>query len=67
MYLWTLLKKPETELAREVYSAQKQFKTKDYWVEVEDDLKTCDINLTDEEIRSLSQYQTSKMVKSKIK
>ena len=67
MYLWTLLKKPETELAREVYSAQKQFKTKDYWVEVEDDLKTCDINLTDEEIRSLSQYQMSKMVKSKIK
>ena len=29
MYLWTLLKKPKTELARQVYEAQKRFKTKD--------------------------------------
>ena len=68
MYLWTLLKKPETELAREVYVAQKQFKTKDSWVEqVEDDLKSCEINLTDKEIKSLSRFQMSKIVKSKIK
>jgi hypothetical protein len=60
--------KTETELAREVKSAQKQFKTKDSRVEqIEDDIKLCAINLTDEEIRFLSQYQMSKMVKSKIK
>jgi hypothetical protein len=68
MYLWTILKKPRTELAREVYEAQKLFKTKGSWVEqVEEDLKSCDINLTDTEIEQLSQYKMSKLVKSKIR
>ena len=68
MYLWTLLKKPKTELARQVYEAQKRFKTKDSWVEqVEEDLNSCEINLDDEEIQTLSQYQMSKLVKSKIR
>ena len=41
MYLWTILKKPRTELAREVYEAQKLFKTKGSWVEqVAEDLKS---------------------------
>ena len=68
MYLWTLLKKPKTELAREVYDAQKLFKTKGSWVEkVEEDLKSCEINLSDDEIQNLSQYKMSKLVKSKIR
>ena len=68
MYLWTILKKPRTELAREVYEAQKLFKTKGSWVEqVEDDLKSCDIDLTDTEIEHLSQYKMSKLVKSRIR
>ena len=44
------------------------FKTKDSWVEqVEEDLISCEINLSDEEIQSLSQYKMSKLVKSKIR
>ena len=68
MYLWTILKKPNTELVRQVYKAQKQFKTKGSWAEqIEDDLKICEIDLADEEIESLSQFQMTKLVKEKIR
>ena len=68
MYLWSILKKPNTELVRQVYKAQKQFKTKGSWAEqIEDDLKICEIDLTDEEIESLSQFQMTKLVKEKIR
>ena len=68
MYLWTILKKPKTELVREVFEAQKAFKTKDSWIEqVENDLKSCEIELTMKEIKNLSRYQMTKLVKAKIK
>lgn len=68
MYLWSILKKPKTELVREVYKAQKQFKTKGSWAEqVEEDLQICNIDLTDDDIENLSQYQMSKLVKEKIR
>ena len=68
MYLWSILKKPKTELVREVYTAQKQFKTKASWSEqIQEDLQTCDIDLSDDEIASLSQYQMTKLVKGKLR
>ena len=68
MYLWSILKKPKTELVREVYTAQKQFKTKGSWSEqIQEDLQTCDIDLSDDEISSLSQYQMTKLVKEKLR
>ena len=53
---------------KEVFEAQKMFKSKDCWIEqVENDLKACEINLTDEEIKNLSKFQMKKLVLSGIK
>ena len=55
-------------MVRKVYKAQKQFKTKYSRAEqIEDDLKICEIDLTDEEIESLSQFKMTKLVKEKIR
>ena len=60
MYLWTILQKSDKELARQVYKSQKLFPVKNDWfLQVKDDLKKCNIDFSDEEI--------SKMKKEKFK
>ena len=68
MYFWTLLNKPEDKLAREVFEAQKQFKSKDCWVsQVEEDLNSCDIQLTEDKLKTMSKLKIKKIISSKIK
>ena len=67
MYFWTVLNKPETELVRQVLEAQKIFKTDGCWVETaEDDLKACEIYLTEDAIKNLSKFRMTKLVNEKI-
>ena len=63
-----LFHKSEKELAGEVYDLQQIFQTKDSSAEmVENDLETCEINLSHEEIKNFNEYKMSKLVKSKIR
>ena len=42
LYYWTIINKPSSELVRQVFEAQKEFKTNDSWViQVENDIQTC--------------------------
>ena len=69
MYLHTLLKKNDDELAKRVFTAQNEFpsKKKTDWVSrVRKDLSDCEINLSDTEISQLSSYQFKSLVKNKI-
>ena len=51
-----------------MFEAQKMFKSNDCWIEqVENDLKVCEINLSDEEIKNFSKFQMKKLVLSGIK
>ena len=66
LYYWTIINKPRSELVRQVFEAQKEFKTNDSWVkQVENDIQTCGINLKEEEIKKLSQYKIKKLVAKK--
>ena len=68
LYYWTILNKPSSELVKQVFEAQKEFKTHDSWVkQVENDMKTCEIDLTDDEIQKLSHYKIKKLVAKKIR
>ena len=68
MYYWTILNKPNDELVREVFDAQNIFRTQDSWiVQVENDLKACNIDLSEEEIKNLSKYKMKKMVNTQIR
>ena len=49
MYYWDLLRKGGHELVKRVFEASKEFKDKIDWVsQVEEDLSSCDINLTED-------------------
>ena len=68
MYYWTVLKKEETELVKMVFIAMKEFRTKNYWLtQVESDLQSCDIQLTDEEIKAMSRYKFKTLVNKNIR
>ena len=63
LYYWTILNKPGSELVKQVFEAQKEFETNDSWVkQVENDLRTCEIDLKEEDIKKLSQYKIKKLV-----
>ena len=69
MFYWTILNKSDSELVKQVFTTQGQFpsKKKDDWVsEVQGDLKNCNINLSDDEIKKMSQYKFKKIVKEQI-
>jgi hypothetical protein len=68
MYYWTILQKPKSELVREVFEAQSMFKSEDSWAtQVQNDIKDCDINLTEDEINKISQYKLKKLVAQKLR
>ena len=69
MFYWTILNKSDSELVKQVFTTQGQFPSKknDDWVsEVRGDLKNCNINLSDDEIKKMSQYKFKKIVKEQI-
>ena len=55
MYYWTLLHKSKSELVTQVFNAQQDFPTENSWIsEVEDLLKSCNINYKPEQIKKMS-------------
>ena len=55
MYYWNIVQKPATELVHQVFQTQKLCRVKNDWcVQVEDDLRYCGINLSENEIRLMS-------------
>ena len=69
MFYWALLRKSENELVKAVFNAQREYpsRKKDDWVsEVNGDLKTCNINYSDEKIKTMSKYKFKIIVREAI-
>ena len=67
IYYWTLLNKPDKELVKKVFLTQKQFSSNDDWIiQVEDDKKSLDIDLSDNSIQKMKKEAFKKLVKSKL-
>ena len=68
MFYWSILQRPDDELIKKVFLAQKQFPTKKCWVsKVEEDLEQCQIDLNAEQIKQLSKNNFKNIVKDKTK
>ena len=68
LYLWTMLQKPSTELARQVFDAQLNNPVKGDWVSVvKKDLSICEIELSMSEIASSSRSCFKSLVSRKMK
>ena len=68
MFYWSLLAKPDSELVKKVYNAQKIAPMKNDWVQqIKDDLETCKINLTESEISSMKKFKFKSIVKEKVR
>ena len=63
-----MLRKSESELVKQVFDAQRipSNKNNDWVSEVESDLKSCDINYTAEQIKSMSQFKFKRIIKEAI-
>ena len=67
MYLHHILRRPEKELIRKFYEAQKSKVSKGDWVNtVQEDLKALKISLNDVEISKLSKHKFKKLLRKKI-
>ena len=67
MFYWAILNKPQSELVKQVYLAQKLAPLKNDWVrQIEDDLKMYEIDLTENEISKISKEKFRAIVKQKI-
>ena len=54
MYYWSLLNKSDNELVKNVFKTQKQFPIRDDWIlEVQENLKFCDIELSEDQIKNM--------------
>ena len=59
--------KSESELVKEVFNAQRNFPTEGcWWSEVQDLLKSCNINYTEEQISKMSQAKFKNIIKERI-
>ena len=68
MYYWLLLNKPDDDLAKKIYQTQKQHRCKDDWVtEIEENLKLCEIRLSESEIKNMGQNKFRKIVHTQIR
>ena len=68
IYYWTLLQKGKEELVKQVFEAMREFSVKSNWYsQVKEDLITYDIQLSEEEISTISKFQFKKLVDSKIR
>ena len=68
MYLWCILQKPENELVKQVYTAQKISPVqKDWYLKIQDDLNYCNIALSEDEIKSMKQEKFRNLVVKNVK
>ena len=68
MFFWSILHKPRTELVKQVFLAQKLAPLKSDWVsQIEDDLKTYNINFTETEISEMKKERFRTIVKESVK
>ena len=68
MFLWNILQKPESELVNQVYNAQKLSPVENDWfLQVQDDLRMFQINLSDDEIKSLKKEKFKHIVKKSVR
>ena len=68
MYLWCILQKPENELVKQVYTAQKISPVqKDWYLKIQDDLNYCNIALSEDEIKSMKQEKFRSLVVKNVK
>ena len=67
MFYWTILHKKESELVKNVFSAQRDFPSEGDWIsEVRGVLKKCAIEYTEEQISKMSEYKFKRIVKESI-
>ena len=67
MYYWSVLKKSESELFRQVLHTQQPSPVKGDWcIQVATDLKLCDIVLTESEISKMSKFKFKNLVRTKV-
>ena len=69
MFYWSMLRKNQIELVKQVFVTQGQFPSKknDDWVsEVRGEMQCCNINYTDEEIKGLSEFKFKRIIKEQI-
>ena len=68
MFFWTILNKPDSELVKQVFNAQKLAPLKDDWIsQIEDDLRKYNIHLSENEIRNLKKDKFKEIVKTNIR
>ena len=61
------MNKPETELVKKFFNVQKEHSVKDDWIEqIEQDLNTLEINLSEEEIMLMKKDKFKKIIKEKL-
>ena len=69
MFYWALLRKSDDELVKAVFNVQRKFpsRKKDDWVsEIRGDLKNCNIDFSDEEIKTMSKYTFKRTIREAI-
>ena len=68
MYYWNIIHIEENELVRKVFNMQKLSSCKTDWVvQLNADLKLCDISLSEEEVRNMKKYAFSVLVNKKVR
>ena len=68
MFYWSLLNKDDSELAKKVLQAQKLSPSRNDWVhQIEDDLRMCDISLSEAEITNMKRAKFKSIVDKCIK
>ena len=69
MYYWTMLHKGEDEIAKQVFSAMKEFPSKksDWMTQLNEDLRYFDIEETEEEITKMKRDKFKEIVDKKIR
>ena len=68
MFLWNILQKPEDELVRKVFNAQKSFPVKDDFIyQIECDCDDLGIEFDEKDIQNTKKETFKKMVKEKMK
>ena len=68
LFYWCILQKPETELAKQVFIAQKLAPVKNDWTtQIKDDLRACNISLTEDEICKMKRAKFKTLVNRNIR
>ena len=63
LYYWSLLNKDDNELVKKVFSTQKEFSSKNDWtLQVEEDKKELDINISENSIKIMKKVAFKKLV-----